>query len=68
MYQAHIVVLPKPGKTLQHRSSYRSKFLLNYELKILTKVLATRVLKVLPTLIDIDQTGLMAGKSTDINL
>lgn len=47
--------------------SYRPISLLNYDIKILTKVLATRLIKVLPPLVDIEQTGLMPNKYTDIN-
>lgn len=38
---------------------------MNYE--ILTDVLATRLTRVLSSLVDIDQMGFMSGKSTDIN-
>lgn len=62
------MLIPQPGKDLQQSASYRPISLLNYDLKILTKILATRLIKVLPFLINIDQTHLMSDKSTDINL
>lgn len=68
IYGAHIILTPKPGKDPKHCTSYRSISLLNYDLKILAKVLATKLVKILPDLVDIDQTGFMPGKSTDINL
>lgn len=68
MYQAHIVLIPKPGKDISLCAFYRPISLLNYDLKILTKILATRLRTILPSLINIDQTGFMPGKSTDINL
>lgn len=42
--------------------------LLYYDFKILTKVLVSRVIKILLSLINIDQMDFMPGKSTDINL
>lgn len=68
MYQAQIVLLPNPGKDLTCCSSYRPISLMNYDFKILAKVLANRIMKVLPSLNNIDQTGFMPGKSTDINI
>lgn len=58
MYQSHIVLFPKPRTDLTC-SSYRPIYFLNYDLKMLTKVLANRIMKVLLSLINIDQTGFM---------
>lgn len=68
MLEAYMVHLLKPGKDPMECSSYRPIALLNMDLKILTKVLATRLAKVIPSLVDIDQTGFMPSKSTDTNL
>lgn len=70
MHQAHIVLIPKAGKDQSNCSSYRPISLLNYDLKILilTKILATRLMKILPNLVSIDQTGFMLGRSTDPNI
>lgn len=68
MYQAHIVLLPKQGKDKSHCASYRPISLLNYDLKILTKMLATRLQTIRPYLVNIDQTRFIPGKSADINL
>lgn len=68
MMEAYMVLLLKPGKDPLMCSSYRPIELLNMDLKILAKVLATRLAKVISTLVDIDQTGFMPGMSTDTNL
>lgn len=63
-----MVLIPKPRKDPTDCSSYRPIVLLKADLKILTKILATRLPKVISSLVDIDQTGFMPGKSTDTNL
>lgn len=68
MSQAHIVLIPKPGKDKNQCASYRQISLLNYDFKILTKILATRLQKILPSVVNINQTGFVQGKSVDINL
>lgn len=68
MLDAYMVLLLKPGKDPLDCSSYRPISLLNTDLKILTKVLANRLVGVNPSLFNIDQTGFMSGKSTDTNL
>lgn len=68
MMEAYMVLLLKPGKDPQLCSSYHPIALLNSDLKILAKVLATRLAKVISTLVDIDQTGFIPGMSTDTNL
>lgn len=61
-------VLPKPGNDPLECSSYRTIAVLNQDLKILTKVLATTLLWVITTLVAIDQTGFIPQKATDTNL
>lgn len=68
MMEAYMVLLLKPGKDPTECSSYRPIALLNMDLKILTKILASRVAKVISTVVDIDQMGFMPGMSTDTNL
>lgn len=63
-----IMVLLKPGKDPLECSSYHPIALLNMDLKMLTKVLATRLAGVLSTVVDIEQTGFLPGMSTDTNL
>lgn len=64
MLEAYMIILPKPGKDPIDCSSYKSIALLNKDLKILTKVLATGLAGVISSLVDIDQTGFMPEKST----
>lgn len=68
MLEAYMILLLKPGIDLAECASYRPIALLNTDLKILTKVLALRLANVIPSIVDIDQTGFMPGKSTDTNL
>lgn len=68
MNEAVIVLVPKPGKDPQDCSSYRPISLLNVDAKIFTKILANRLTQVIEDLVDIDQTGFMPGKGTDINI
>lgn len=66
MLRAVIVVIPKPGKDLC--SSYRPISLPNVDVKILTKVLANQLNRIILSLIHGDQTEFMPGKGNDINL
>ncbi|XP_072012556.1 peroxisomal membrane protein PEX14 isoform X1 [Engystomops pustulosus] len=68
MREALIVVLPKPGKDPLLPDSYRPISLLNSDVKILAKILATRLNKVILSLVHPDQTGFMPGRGTDINI
>uniref|UniRef100_A0A8C5MBP3 Reverse transcriptase domain-containing protein n=1 Tax=Leptobrachium leishanense TaxID=445787 RepID=A0A8C5MBP3_9ANUR len=59
---ASLVVLPKPGKDLSGPSGYRPISLLNLDVKIYAKVLATRLNPLLPSLIHPDQVGFIQGR------
>ena len=61
---ATIVILLKPGLPPDRCSSYRPISLINSELKIFAKVLATRLLQVIPDLIHPDQCGFVPTRST----
>lgn len=66
--EATIVVIHKPGKPTDQCSSYRPISLINMEAKVLAKVLAGRLVRVLPELIHTDQSGFMPRRSTRHNL
>lgn len=68
MQEAIIILLPKPGKDPLLPESYRPISLLPVDAKILAKVLATRLSRVITSLIHADQTGFIPEKSTAINL
>lgn len=68
MAETIIMVVLKPVKDPEVCALYRPISLLNVDAKILTKVLALRLNKVILTLIHEDQTRFMPGKGLDINL
>jgi len=57
-----ISLIPKKSKDKTIRENLRPISLLNVDYKILTKVIAKRIEKVLPTLINPDQTGYVKGR------
>uniref|UniRef100_A0A8C5LMS8 Reverse transcriptase domain-containing protein n=1 Tax=Leptobrachium leishanense TaxID=445787 RepID=A0A8C5LMS8_9ANUR len=59
---ATISLLPKTGKDLLYSSSYRPISLLNADIKLLARVLANRLQKHLPGLVDPDQVGFIPGR------
>lgn len=61
--QALIIVLPKTRKDPKLCESYRPNSLLSSEYKILTKIIATRLEKVIPSLIKADKTGFIQNCS-----
>lgn len=65
---ASIVVLLKPNKPANECSSYRPISLISAEAKVLAKLLATRLLAVLPSLIHDDQSGFLPGHNMALNI
>lgn len=68
MSRATIVLILKPGKDLPDSGSYRPISLLQCDIKILAKVLALRLKKVIISIMHADRSGFMPQKSTAINL
>lgn len=68
MREAFIVLIPKPHKDHDLCESYRPISLINVDTKILAKLLAKRLNKVIASIIHPDQTGFIPKRSTVINL
>ena len=66
--EADITLILKKGKSPEDCSGYRPIALLNQDIKILSKILAIRLEKVLPSLIKEDQTGFIKGRSSSHNV
>lgn len=66
--QANISLLLKPNKNPLEYSSYRPLSLLNVDFKILSKLLALRLDRLVPSLISLDQTGFVKGRHGFFNL
>ena len=67
-WEAVVILLLKPGKDPLLCGSYRPLSLLNYENKILAKVLSTRLSLLLDQIISPEQSGFVPQRSTSLNL
>lgn len=65
--QAQISVIPKDGKDPAQCGSYHPISLLNVDLKIFTKILASRLQQHLPHLIHLDQVGFIPSREAKDN-
>lgn len=68
MQEAHIIVLPKPGKNPHYPESYHPISQLQVDIKILTRILASQLNTGILLLVHPDQTGFIAGKNTAMNI
>ncbi len=68
MNTAAMTLLLKPNKDPSHPASYRPLSLINTDLKIITKTLATRIEAVTPLLIHPDQTGFIKNRHGSDNI
>lgn len=68
MNTAVMTLLLKPNEDQTHPSSYRPLSLINTDLKIITKALATRSETVTPILIHPDQTGFIKNRNPTDNV
>ena len=63
-----ITLLPKKDKILYRLKNWRPISLLNCDYKIATKAIATRMKKVLPNIINFDQSGFLKGRFIGENI
>ena len=56
-YEARITLTPKPGKDPIEKENYRPISLMNMDVKILTKILASRIQQYIKRIIRHDQVG-----------
>lgn len=63
-----ITLIPKKDKDKRHLKNWRPISLLNTDYKILTKTLANRLCKILPDIINEDQTGFIKGRYIGCNI
>ena len=66
--QSIVTLLPKKDKDLTKLSNWRPISLLNVDYKIATKVIANRIKKILPSIIDDSQTGFVKGRYIGENI
>lgn len=62
LHTATTVFLPKPGNDATLPKSYRQISLLNLENKMFAKILPTKLVKLIPRLIDTDKAGIVPGR------
>lgn len=62
--RAHATIIPKEGKDPTECQTYRPISLLSVDLKLFTRVLASRVLQHMPKVIHYDQVGFIATRET----
>ena len=63
-----ITLVPQKGKNLTDLKSWRPISILNTDYKIFAKILASRIKKALPEIIDTDQIGYMQGRFCGENI
>lgn len=66
--EANISLILKKSKPPENCGSHRPISLLNVDMKILSKILETRLEDILPFLIKVDQTGFIKGRNSCNNL
>lgn len=62
-----MTVIPKPGKDPTQVTTYRPISLLNDDIKCYAKIIANRLLPLIPSIISLDQVGFIPGREASDN-
>ena len=62
--QALITLIQKPGKDSRNLNSWRPISLINVDTEVISKVLASRIERILPSLISNEQSAFIGGRNT----
>lgn len=65
MYLAHNIVIPKKGKGPELSASQHPISLLGVDVKILSKIMANRLERVVTDIVNADQTGFIKGRTNN---
>ena len=66
--RAVLTLIPKAGKDIRYLKNWRPISLLNTDYKILAKILANRIQKVMPFIVSNDQVGYIKGRNIGDNI